>query len=228
VRRWHLSAAVLGTGLWLAAPASVHALTIIDEFDAPAGGIVLTDVGGGGSASALTADAGILGGWRLVELAVPNVSVGGGQANVFVNFEDGGNFQLASTLRADAVSTITYDANGAGLGANLSGETSFQLLGVESDLAVTYTITVVSSTGTASLALSTPAGFTGNLNFAFSSFVGSLNPASVSSIALEVDGVAAADALIEAFVAVPEPGTAAVLGLGLCGLAWMGRRRSGA
>lgn len=52
--------------------------------------------------------------------------------------------------------------------------------------------------------------------------------ASISSIALEVDGVAAADALIEAFVAVPEPGTAALLGLGLSGLAWVGRRRSAA
>jgi hypothetical protein len=224
MRRWHLAAAVLGTGLWLAVPASVQALTIIDDFDAPAGGLQLTDVAGGGSGSALTADAGILGNWRSVELA----TAGDGLANVLIHFAGDGAFQLASSLLADAVATVTYDANGAGLGANLSGETSFRLQGVANDLAVTYTITVVSGAGTASLALSTPAGFTGNLDFAFSSFAGSLDSASISSISLEIDGVAAADALIDAFVAVPEPGTAAVLGLGISGLAWMGRRRPAA
>jgi hypothetical protein len=227
-----LSAAVLGAGIWLASPAAVHALTIIDEFDEPVAGqsVTLTNPSVGASTTNTAAGlAGVTGGSRDLTLTAQDVFAGGSQAQAEINLATSpGNFQLTNSIRIDSVVAIGWDASDAGLGLDLSAETSFSLQGVENDLATSYTITIASSSGSASLTIATAAGFTGNLDFAFSSFVGSLNPADIDSIELEIDGVRGTDVIIDRLVAVPEPGTAAALGIGLFGLAWMGRRRQDA
>jgi hypothetical protein len=155
------------------------------------------------------------------------VFAGGSQAQAEINLATSpGNFQLTNSIRIDSVVTITYDAEDAGLNLDLSGETSFMLGGVENDLATSYTITVTQGANTSSLTLSPGEGFSGDLDFAFSSFGGTVNFAeAIDSIELEIDGVRAADVIIDSLTAVPEPGTAAALLLGLSGLAWLGRRR---
>ncbi|HEX2486312.1 MAG TPA: hypothetical protein VHQ66_13475, partial [Myxococcota bacterium] len=73
MRRWQLFASMLAFGVALASPAVVHALTIIDEFDEPAGGqtIEISSAQTGDTASdTATGLLGALGGSREVTLTV--------------------------------------------------------------------------------------------------------------------------------------------------------------
>jgi hypothetical protein len=80
--------------------------------------------------------------------------------------------------------------------------------------------------GTSSLSVTPGAQFSGNLDLAFASFVGTADFSDIASISLEIDGPFATDVIMNRIVAVPEPGTAVALGVGLAGLAWLGRRRT--
>jgi hypothetical protein len=223
-----LFASALGFGAALTSPAS--ALTILDDFDAPAGGQAVTltnpavNVPQTNSVSGL---AGVVGGSRDLTLEAQAVFAGGSQAQAEINLATSpGNFQLANSIRIDSVVTITYDANGAGLDTDLTAEPILRLVGVENDLATTYTITLTTNGGgTSTLSIAQAAGFTGDIDFDLASFTGTADFADIDSIALEVDGVRAADVIIDQLVTIPEPGTAATLFLGLSGLAWLGRRR---
>jgi PEP-CTERM motif len=231
VRRWQLFASMLGFGVALASPAAVHAVTIIDSFDEPPTGQVVTLTNpavGGTDTDTQIGLTGVAGGTRDLTLTAQAVFAGGSQAQAEINLATSpGNFQLTNSIRIDSVVQITWDANDAGLNLDLSGEASILLSGVENDLATSYTITLnTSGGGASSLTLMPGAGFSGDLDFAFSSFGGSVNFADIDSIVLEIDGVRGADVIIDSIVAVPEPGTAAALGVGLAGLAWLGRRRS--
>jgi hypothetical protein len=214
----------------MAAAGAVQALPIIDEFDAPVGGqsLSLANPTAGDSVSdSKTGLAGVAGGSRDLTLTVQDVFAGGSQVTAEINLATSpGNFQLLNSIRVDSLVTIGWDADGAGLNLDLSAFTSLALEGVENDLSTTYKLIVATSGGGSSeLTLPATAGFTGSLDFAFASFVGTANLADVDSIVLEIDGARGADVIIDRLVAVPEPTTAAALGLGLAGLAWMGGRR---
>jgi hypothetical protein len=100
----------------------------------------LTDVAGGGIVSALSADAGILGGWRLIELA----AAGTGEANASINVVPNA-LVVANDREASSQTTLEYDANGSGLG-DLDifglGFDSFHFSLVEASLASTLSITL--------------------------------------------------------------------------------------
>jgi hypothetical protein len=227
-------AAALGFGAWLASPAVVQALPIIDEFDEPAAGQTVTPLVnpfvGSSSTSTATGLVDVLGGSRDLTLTAQAVFAGGSQANAEINLiTSPGNFQLTNSIRVDSVVEIAWDANDAGLDTDFSAFTGLALQGVENDLSTSYTLTLATfGGGSASLTLAPGAEFSGNLDFSFASFIGSLNLADVDSIVLEVDGARGADVIIDRLVAVPEPTTAAALAVGLAGLAWMGRRRPSA
>jgi hypothetical protein len=86
---------------------------VVDPFNAPVGGLLLTDHSGGGSAFALTADAGILGGWRGVELTAGGLS--GPSAQTGINLVPS-RLAIANGPAVTSITQLTYDANGAGLG----------------------------------------------------------------------------------------------------------------
>jgi hypothetical protein len=217
-------ASTLGFAAWLASPAAVQALPIIDDFDAPVGG---QSVNIGTPTSTVTGLAGVEGGSRDLALTVQNTFGGGSQSTGDVNTAfSAGTLQGSSGPNVDTALAITWDASDAGLNADLSGFTGLALEGVFNDKSTSYKITVETfGGGTSSLTIGQAGDFSGNVGFSFASFVGSANLADVDRIVLEIDGARAADVSLDRLVAVPEPTTAAVLGLGLAGLAWMGRAR---
>lgn len=230
MRRWVGLTAAIGLGVWLASPAVVQALPIIDEFDEPVAGqtvpALVNPIVGQSSTGTESGLVGVLGGSRDLTLTAQAVFAGGSQASAEINLATSpGNFQLTNSIRIDSIVTIGYDNDGLGLKADLSAFTGLELEGVENDLSTTYTITLVTASGTASLTLAQSGAFAGDLEFSFASFVGPLDLSDVTSIVLAIDGARGADVIIDRLVAVPEPGTAAALGLGLAGLAWAGRRR---
>ncbi len=214
-------------------PAAVQAVSILDDFDSPLTGQVvsLTNPTAGSTASNVeTGLAGVVGGSRALALTAQAVFAGGSQAQAEINLTTSpGNFQLTNSIRIDSLVTIGWDANGGGLNTDLSAFTGLALEGVENDLSTTYKITLTTSGGgSSSLTLTAGAGFAGNLDFSFGSFTGSVDLADVDALVLEIDGARGADVIIDRLVAVPEPGTALALGLGLTGLGWLGRRRQAA
>jgi hypothetical protein len=131
--------------------------------------------------------------------------------------------------------TATWDAQGAGLGLDLTGTTNFFLQAI-SDLGMAGTITIYTGTNSSSAAfqiVADPSAFSlPTIIVPFTSFVagpqGGVDFANVSRIVLELDATNSADAYLDSvgFGAIPESATLllAVGGIALLGIL---RRRLG-
>lgn len=220
------AAAIVVGVLVLAAPASAAPL-LIDSFGAPPGGLTLTDLPGGGGAAALTADAGILGGWRSVELAA---SGAGGVSQASVNVVPNA-LALANDPGVASHTILTYDANASGLG-NLDlflglGLDSFRL-GLEfADLASSLAVTLYDGATIAQAVISLPATLTPqSISVLFTDFtvIGAGNPfGSLDRIQVALNAPAGAEVILKQFEfatgSVPEPPAAMLFGVFLLGVA---------
>jgi hypothetical protein len=120
-----------------------------------------------------------------------------------------------------------WNANGAGLSADLSDDTFFQVDFVDSDFGADVTLTVQDGDSSASVLLVTPGGPI-SLVYAFASFVG-IDFSNVQAIRLTVAGEPNGDYAIEQVVTdggtvIPAPGAFAG-GMVLMGVMGMIRRR---
>jgi hypothetical protein len=171
----------------------------------------------------------VIGGFRAASLTTTS---GGGSLGI--DFGDSNN--LSFSLNAPAATgfaTLTYDANGAGLGGvdlTQGGANSFFLFFVIFSDAVggkSLTVTVDDGTNVESHSVGIPANVVVPQNFLlpFSTFtVADLT--SVESITLRLDSGAAGDLTIDFFgAASPEPSSMVILGLGAVLSAGYGLRR---
>lgn len=228
-----LSATVLGV---CALPALGEAL-LIDLFDTPPGGVSLSDTAGGGSATALTTGAEIIGGWRAVSLTAAGVA--NLAATVDINVAPG-VLAISNGPGVSSVTGLTYDTDGAGLGGLdllAGGLDSFQFDLILGDFASTLSVTLYDGATTAEAIIPLPtAPPAGSFTIPFVDFtvVGGGNPfASLDKIQISLTAPASADIIIDNFAfsgpgipVVPE-GSAVVAGLGMLSLlgATLVRRR---
>ncbi len=224
---------LLTSALALSASAAVaHASVLIDHFTTPAAGqqvqVSIPPGGLGSSASDTSAAAGALGGWRTVYVEVTGGDLtAGGSISAAANHTTApDNYQYLSSVAIDGWSEVTWDANGAGLSADLSAcPDGFLLEDVRTDLAATFTIFVTDGAAvTASSALATGLGFSGDLSFPWASFAGLGNLADIDKIVLRVNAPQGGDVVVHALTAVPEPGPTAAVFAGLLGLFGLGRK----
>ena len=183
----------------------------------------------------------IIGGYRAIVLTVNS---GSAIDSVQVN-PTNGDFAMSIGAGDDGFSTLTYNANGAGLGtlgnfmtflgggANTSN-TFFQAAVKFSDQNLVFTASFTdtgSNTATFTSLLGPGINF---VNQAFSGFTnsGSVNFDSISSIQIRLDGPSAQDVKIGLLeitntpeTSTPEPASMALLGSALVGLGVFGRKK---
>lgn len=214
---------LLAWGVVLAASTAVRALPVIDEFDAPPGGQVVDNAS---PSSSVTGLAGVAGGSRQIDLTIQTTFAGSQSSETRVISAPPGVLDIANDSGVDSAVSITWDEDTSGMDLDLSGYTGLALEGVFNDRSTSYTITLETfGLGTSTLAIGQAGEFTGDIDFAFSSFAGTAVLSNIDRIVLTVDGARAADISLDRLVAVPEPGTAAAVGLGLAGLAGFARSR---
>lgn len=220
-----LSSTILVTGVF---PAMGETL-LIDDFDTPPGGVTLTDLPGGGSATALTASPAVIGGWRFVELAAAGLA--GLSASVDINVVPD-RMAISNGPGVSSVTTLSYDANGATLGdIDLlgAGLDSVQFNLDLSDFASTLSVTLYDGATTAEAVIPLPTAPPADLfaiPFADFTVVGGGNPfASLDKIKIVLSAPASADIIIHDFFfsgpgipTVPES-SAVVAIVGLAGVA---------
>lgn len=207
---------------------------MIDDFASPGAGqsVGLANVPPGVSVSSTTSGLNpsfTIGGARQIYLEVQSSLPGGFTATAQVNtFTSLSNYQLNQTTTVDCFGKIIYDALGAGLNADLSSFAGIRLEGVINDIITPFTLIletfgVGSSSATNSILL-------GNLDFLFSSLVGTANLADIDRIILIVDPQRGGDVLIDNLVTIertvaPVPGALLLFASGLLGLAGLRRVR---
>ncbi len=174
---------------------------LIDHFNAPPPGETLIDLPGGGSASSLTADAAIIGGWRASTLTASGV----GPALVFINVVPD-RLSIANSATSSSVTVVTYDANGAGLGdLDLVGggfdSVEFALEASDFNTGLKVNLYDGGTVSTANVLLPTsPPGVSFHIPFASFTTVGAGNPfGSLDKIVLEFDAPVFADILVNEF-----------------------------
>lgn len=206
---------------------------LIDHFQAPPGGVTLTDAAGGGAASTSTANAGILGGWRSTTIQ----ATGTLSATVDINtpgLED--LLAISNKALTSSTTTLVYDANGAGLGdldLTALGLTTFNFGLVFADADITLAVDLYDGATVASVTIPVseiPADY--NINFSDFTVVGGGDPfSSLDKIVITVSVPTAGDIVIHSFGfdgVVPETSTIVpVLGLlGIAGAQLYRRRRA--
>lgn len=208
--------------LALAAPAA-QADYIIDDFSQ---GTQLLDGTGFSETGSL---AGVLGGTRSVSLTVGTVPNPFSSASLLVY---DGTLTLSNDFGVSSTGSIRYDGGGAGLGgfdAVAEGnQIALDLLGADSS--VVFTVSVVDTLGGSSV-LSYSAPGLGLLSFAFADFLGSADFLSLASIEIGFEAPSGSDfsltllGITGGAVAVPEPASASLTGIGLIVAVFIARRR---
>jgi hypothetical protein len=231
----HLILSCCGVGLAGACQANA---ILIDHFNAPLGGQTVTLNGAVAGATANNTAlglAGVLGGSRYLEADVQTVFGGGNSTVASANNPATAldNYNLATDVSVNSLGKVRWDANGAGLNANLPSGGSFELFDVSNDLPTSFTIQVSTfGGGTSSSTVLTGAGsFDVNLFFPTAGFVGGANWSDIDRITLIVDTPRSGDARINAvefnIPNVADTGSSMILlGAGFIGLATLRRQRS--
>ena len=212
-----------------AAPASAAFTITVDDFEAGPLNLVQTGVGTNTSVQGGLPNANVLGGERETVLQVFTSDFGlSTQVNVLTG---PGLLAVSNDAGNDSRVTQTYDGAGsAGLGGvdlTVGGGSFFQFDVVSSDLGVTVTVNVEDTLGnTGSLTYAIPGP--GILNFAFTSFSGSVDFTTVDSIQVVYNAPVDADYVIEFFgvgTAVPEPASVVMAVMGATAVGGFARRR---
>jgi len=222
-----------------------HAL-VIDNFNSNSGAVTQSfgsPAPGSTFVSGLVAD--VLGGGRalLLDNIWSDNGTPGNTGDDFLSNDAGASSRInqtvvgalthnleSGTARADL--TVTWDANGAGLGgldltADGSDALQLDILAVDQG-DVDLILEISTSTGIGSKAL-TNIGV-GQHSFFFTDLVGTFDLASVNSISLKVEAQNASDLTLDLLQTrqglVPAPGVLSLLGIGLIGLAGLRQRKA--
>ena len=223
------SFASLVTGVLLTSAPGVHAaFTVVDHFENPAVGQATGITNGivGSNQTSLQTGLTTLGGSRSIYLEDQNIYDAGNQATVSANGLTSPHLlSYANDANVDSFCRLTWDANSAGLNANLSTETGLQLTGLFNDLPTNFTISLVTfGGGTSTFLKNSPGLFTGDIAFPLSGFTGGANLADVDRIVLTIEGGRSVDVRLDGLVIVPEPASAGLALLGGVGLLLRRRR----
>ena len=212
---------------------------IIDDFDTGTMNVSIPD-GAPGPSSGGVACTGCVGGARYVSVQRTNGSDDAVALEVNPAGSAAGWFLYSNEVGVDSTATVLWDGgtdatNDHGLALDVSGASGGIAVELESDVAVTYSFTVFSDGGTksstTSLALTEALG-DGDLSnggvlriLTAASFVGDVDFSNIQSIVMTINGSPSFDTAIR-FVEyrLPEPGSLAMLALGLLGVGFTRRR----
>jgi len=216
---------------------------VIDDFTKPAPGntAVLQSGTGTNSLTQTGLSPNVIGGTRAMVLTVNS----GSQLDSLLVNVTNHDFSMSIGAGDDGFSTLTYDSNGALLGAagnlltNLAGgatasNTFFQAQVKFSDLNLNFTTSFTDTDGDVATFATVLGPGISFINQAFSSFTnaGVVNFDSIRSIQIRLDGPQAQDVKIGLLeitntpeTGAPEPATMALFGSALVGLGLFGRKR---
>ena len=218
----------------LALATSARADFTIDDFlSSPQSAAVS---GSTGETSSTTA-ASVLGGSRTLNVNVTQNDLFQSASASVVDAGGQGFFVFSAGALVSASGSIVYDADGAGLGGENLAQygTDFSVEVVWADLGLTLGIQAIDTDGNAhTVSFLDAADDDGIINFSFADFAAAgVDLASLDSVAIVFDAPTGADFVLN-FIgvtdntppAVPEPASAAMLGLGAFGLLAVARRRA--
>ncbi len=175
--------------LWGIGVGTLGAVTI-DDFDSPAAGQDVSLINNGvGSRSTSIVGASVPGDIRELSLEIQGVT-GPYESKAAINIPaTGETYQLTQSVSVDSIGYLIYDGNVFGgpgtLNLDLSGFAGIRLAGVVNDFSTPFTLTLETTVGGSSTATSSI--LSGDLDFLFSSLVGTANLSDIDRITILID-----------------------------------------